>query len=576
MTLTVSVNPTSLAPGSYSKVILVDSTPTSNNPATITVTLTVKIPAPTLTTTSTSYPSPTQPVLAFNYTTGTFLADGVTPAVAPLSAVVNVASTGDTIPFTVTTTGTGATWVRVTNGNVPGQTASTKTSGIALSGSSVPITVTIDPATLTALNAGSTYTNTVAVAANNAINGSATITVTLTVAAGPPTVSSIFPVQVVASPVVNPTITIYGTNFFPGLGVTLVQPGQMQITLSSTILSQQVVQAVIPAANVGTSAVGVSFTIRVTNPPTSSAPQLYAEYPFKVISATQPAITAVVDSASYLAFARQTGTNPDPVVPVALHGTGVGVSPRELITIFGQNLGPSSPQSTAPVGTPPAYPPVWGTAPNTVTVTFTIPGIANPVPAPLIMVSSSQINAVVPEKVATVIGAAPPGNQVTISVINGTLPAATAVATAVLSDPGVFSFDGMGKGQAAVLNYDATSNSYVINSSSTPAAKNSTILIYATGMGDLVDPTNSIGDGQVASGATPVSAIATTSVTIGGQPAVVTYAGTTPQAVAGLVQINAIIPPNVTSGSAPVPLTVSVGDSTTARTSQAAITISVK
>jgi uncharacterized protein (TIGR03437 family) len=64
-------------------------------------------------------------------------------------------------------------------------------------------------------------------------------------------------------------------------------------------------------------------------------------------------------------------------------------------------------------------------------------------------------------------------------------------------------------------------------------------------------------------------------VDIDGQPAVVSYAGASPGAVAGLVQINAIIPPTVPTGAA-IPVTVSVGGAPTSRRSQPGVTISVK
>jgi hypothetical protein len=59
-------------------------------------------------------------------------------------------------------------------------------------------------------------------------------------------------------------------------------------------------------------------------------------------------------------------------------------------------------------------------------------------------------------------------------------------ATYVSEIPGVFTFGGLGLGQAAVLNYDATAG-YSINSAKNPAPKGSTISLYATGLGDLVD-----------------------------------------------------------------------------------------
>ena len=49
-----------------------------------------------------------------------------------------------------------------------------------------------------------------------------------------------------------------------------------------------------------------------------------------------------------------------------------------------------------------------------------------------------------------------------------------------------------------------------------------------------------------------------------GQPAVVSYAGASPGAVAGLVQINAIMPPTVRTGAA-IGMTVSIGSAIASR-----------
>jgi uncharacterized protein (TIGR03437 family) len=64
-------------------------------------------------------------------------------------------------------------------------------------------------------------------------------------------------------------------------------------------------------------------------------------------------------------------------------------------------------------------------------------------------------------------------------------------------------------------------------------------------------------------------------VDIDGQPAVVSYAGTSPGAVAGLVQVNAIVPPTVRTGAA-IPITVSIGSAISARRSQPGVTLAVK
>jgi uncharacterized protein (TIGR03437 family) len=113
----------------------------------------------------------------------------------------------------------------------------------------------------------------------------------------------------------------------------------------------------------------------------------------------------------------------------------------------------------------------------------------------------------------------------------------------------------------------------VINGAKAAAARGSTISIYVTGMGNLASPPV-VANGEVASTAITL-ADATARVDIDGQPAVVSYAGTAPGAVAGLVQINAIIPPTVRTGAA-IPMTVSIGSATASRRSQPAVTVAVK
>jgi uncharacterized protein (TIGR03437 family) len=564
LALTVNVNPTGLSPGSYSAQIVINAAG-SSNPAVVAVTLSITNPPASLTvsSTSTNYTA-APPSLAFTFTTGQTLP-------SPASSQLDVFSTGDTIPFNVaaiagssgssSSASSSAGWLRV-NGN--NQLPGTKTSGVALSGSFVPITVTLDAVALATLNPGS-YTGTISVAANSSANGSATVSVSLVVSAGPPALDAttpIFPSSLVSGPAVNPVITIYGDNFFNTSVVTLKQAiaTTPPITLSSTLLSRKVLRAVIPAATL--SATG-DWTLSVTNPsPASSPGQPPVSTTLKVVSATQPLITSVVNAGSYLPTAVQTGTNANPV-PV----NATSVSPREIISIFGQNLGPATPVNATATGTPALFP----TTVSNIDVVFLIGSLS--VKAPIIMVSANQVNAIVP--VETAAAAAAPGTAVTVTVINRTtsVPLSTPpFSLAVVgSDPAVFTFGGLGKGQAAVLNFDAASSSYVINSTKDAAAKGSTILIYATGLGDLSTP---MANGQVATTAIPL-ALPTTRVDIDGQPAVVSYAGTSPGAVAGLVQINAIVPPTVRTGQA-IPLTVSIGTAATARRSQAQVTIGVK
>jgi hypothetical protein len=64
-------------------------------------------------------------------------------------------------------------------------------------------------------------------------------------------------------------------------------------------------------------------------------------------------------------------------------------------------------------------------------------------------------------------------------------------------------------------------------------------------------------------------------VDIDGQPAVTSYAGASQGSVAGLVQINAVVPPTARTGAS-IPLTVSIGTAASARRSQLGVTLAVK
>jgi uncharacterized protein (TIGR03437 family) len=559
LALSVVVNPTAMSPGSYVGTITVNTTPASSNPAVVAVNLLISNPPSTLSVTSASsnYTPPasgtTSPTLTFTYTTGT-------AAAQPVSSELDVSANGGIIPFNVTAANVSsktAVWLRVSTSN---QLPTLQTSGVALSGSYVPIVVTLDLATLQGLNPGS-YGGSVTIAATNAANGNAVVLVNLVVSAGPPILNSIFPSSVIAGPVVNPIITLYGDNFFSTSVVTLQQGDNPPVTLPSTLLSRQVLQATVNSGYLTSPGV---WTLAVTNPaPPNNPSQAPVTTLFVVSDPTVPLITSVVNAASYLPTSVWTGTNPDPVA----NGTTT-VSPREIISIFGQNLGPSSVVTAAPSGSPQAFPNIL----DGIQVAFFI-GNNTLVFAPIIMVSSNQINAVVPVAVATVINTNNPAVSVQVLNTNTTPAAATQPFNVMViqEDPGAFTFGGLGQGQAAVLDYDDTSQTYSINSAKNAAARGSTILIYATGMGDLATP---VADGVVATAAAGL-ADNTVRVDIAGQPAVVSYAGAAPGAVAGLVQINAIIPPTVSTGTS-VSLTVSVGAATTSRRSQPSVTISVK
>jgi hypothetical protein len=234
------------------------------------------------------------PSLSFTYTTGD-------AATAPVSPELDVASSGDIIPFNVTAALTSskgssstAVWIQVSQ---QGQLPNAQTSGVALSGSYVPIFVSLDVTTVGTLSPGA-YSGTVTIAANNKANGTITVNVNLVISAGQPSLNYIYPSSVVAGPIVNPVITIYGGNFFTTSVVTLQPnpPSTPAITLTSTLLSRSVLQATVNAALL---ALPGDWTLSVTNPaPPNNPSQGPVSTDFSVTLPTQPVISAVVNAAS--------------------------------------------------------------------------------------------------------------------------------------------------------------------------------------------------------------------------------------------------------------------------------------
>ncbi len=525
LTLTITVNPTGLSPQSYTGIIYLGTSP-ATSVTQVPVTLSISNPPSSLAVTpdthATNYTpgvSGTNPVLAFNYTTGD---SGALPTIQ--YPALDVTSNGGTIPFTVTAASSKtANWLKI---NVLNQLPNVTTSGVALLGNYVPIYVSIDYNALITLNVGP-YAGTVTF--TNIATGvvAAVVSVSLNVSAGPPTIRSIFPSNVTAAPSsgrVPPVITIWGDNFFSNSSVQLTPDGAQPLpALAPTLLSRQYLQATLNPSYLTKPG---TFTLTVANPSTLSNPTPQAaSVAFSVTDGTVPQISAILNAASYQSTATWKGTmGLDPVPVPPLPGSSA-LSPRELVAIFGQNIGPASVvsaqvsttfPSTFPTEVPFPYlaaaPPGTSTGAVTYTVMFRFvnhdPAIFDPVtllqaayiavPAPIIMVSSNQINAVVPVPPSAAFPAAPPiVNLNTLGSLNAWVQVVEVGASAnppytdwfpvrfVPEIPGVFTFGGLGLGQAAVLNNDATGG-VSINSAKNPAPKGSTISLYVTGMGDLM------------------------------------------------------------------------------------------
>ena len=106
-----------------------------------------------------------------------------------------------------------------------------------------------------------------------------------------------------------------------------------------------------------------------------------------------------------------------------------------------------------------------------------------------------------------------------------------------------------------------------MNSPSNPAAKGSIVSIYATGAGQTNPPGV---DGQVTGTVLPTPLLPI-SVQIGGLDAKVLYAGAAPGLISGVVQINALIPPDDVSGPA-VPIVLEIGQNA----SQVGVSVSIQ
>jgi uncharacterized protein (TIGR03437 family) len=212
-----------------------------------------------------------------------------------------------------------------------------------------------------------------------------------------------------------------------------------------------------------------------------------------------------------------------------------GISPGEILTVFGMSLGPKdlvnlSLDSTGKVAT---------TA-GGVRVLFD--GIA----APMQYAAENQVAPIVPYSVA--------GKTSTVVQLeyNGVRTPAIALPVAAAS-PALFTLNGSGLGQAAAFNQDGS-----LNTSATPAAKGSVVVLYATGEGQ----TSPAGvDGKIAGDLPLPVPTGTVTVLVGGPPGVgksaaVLYAGAAPTLVAGVLQMNVVIPEDAPSGNVPISFTV--------------------
>jgi uncharacterized protein (TIGR03118 family) len=212
------------------------------------------------------------------------------------------------------------------------------------------------------------------------------------------------------------------------------------------------------------------------------------------------------------------------------------IAPGEVVVITGLTVGPS--------------PMVSAVIPTSGAVSSSLAGVSvtfNGWPAPILYTSASQTSVLVPYELGGFFSA-----DLVVTYRGQT---ATLTVPVNYSAPGIFTLNFTGSGPAVAINADGT-----LNGPTNAAAAGSAITLYATGEGPTYPPGEDgvVNDRIIRTPQLPVS------LTIGGQPARVFYAGTAIGSVQGVTQVEALIPSGVT-GTVPVVLTVgSAGSQTTA------------
>ena len=198
-------------------------------------------------------------------------------------------------------------------------------------------------------------------------------------------------------------------------------------------------------------------------------------------------------------------------------------SPGELVSIFGSNLA-DGPEAATQLPLP-----------TQMQNAFILLGSQT---MPLLYVSPTQINAVVPYGLTR--GTA----QQAVARHGSSLSVPQRVPLAA-ADPAFFTTNASGQGQGHIYvipppKYDTQ----ILAGSSTPATAGDILTMYCTGLGAVNQPVTA---GSAAPSNPLARTVSTVSVTIGGQPATVSYAGLAP-GFAGLYQINATVPGGVPTG----------------------------
>jgi uncharacterized protein (TIGR03437 family) len=249
------------------------------------------------------------------------------------------------------------------------------------------------------------------------------------------------------------------------------------------------------------------------------------------VTAPLPTVTKVTNAASYAA---------------------AGVSPGEIITLFASDpahpIGPATPAGLTLDSNGLVSTSIGG-------VGVTVGGFA----CPMIYASATQVSAVVPYEIKQFVSAnivlkflGQSSNGIPVSVVT--------------TSPGLFTANSSGTGPGAIANSDGSTNA-----PANPAARGSIVVVYLTGEG-ATSPAGVTGKVTTVASAPPLTPapLLPISITIGGQGANYTFAGEAPGFVSGVLQLNVVVPTNITAGDQPIVVTIG------GNPSQQGVTVSVK
>lgn len=202
----------------------------------------------------------------------------------------------------------------------------------------------------------------------------------------------------------------------------------------------------------------------------------------------------------------------------AASGASGAIAPGEILALSGISVGPRPAVSLATSVVPTTL------GPTTVTI--------NGTPAPVLYTQADQTNVIVPWGLT--------GSTAIIQVTSGTTVAQPLQVPMAAAAPGLFT----SSGAALAWNQDGT-----LNSSSNAAAAGSVVVLYATGLGQTDPPGE---DGSRYSSLVLAETVAPVTATVGGKAATVIYAGSAPAQIAGVMQVEVVIPAGAGTGSVPV------------------------